>query len=111
MPLVTTVEYDGQAIRDRREYLGYSLADISRKTGRRVPTLSDVERNRHPRVSKQIIGQIARVLRTDPDLFIKATHRPGKTAAEAAGEDDGNDIAAIRAQRQRAATRARAGAA
>jgi hypothetical protein len=71
MPHVTTVAYDGTAIKDRREYLGYTLADIAGKTGRSIYTLSDIERNRHDKVSKMIIGQIARALEAKPEDFIR----------------------------------------
>jgi transcriptional regulator with XRE-family HTH domain len=73
MPKVTTVSYDGSAIKDRREYLGYTLEDMAGKTGRSIYTLSDIERNRHSKVSKMIIGQIARALESKPEDFLKAT--------------------------------------
>lgn len=72
MPRVTTVGYDGTAIKDRREYLGYTLADIAGKTGASIYTLSDIERNRHGKVSKMIIGRIARALEAKPEEFIRA---------------------------------------
>jgi transcriptional regulator with XRE-family HTH domain len=71
MPLVTTVEYDGAAIRDRRELLGYTLAEVAGMTGRSIYTLSDIERNRHPKVSKRIIGRIARALEARAEEFIR----------------------------------------
>ena len=73
MPAVTTVDYDGSAIRDRREHLGYTLADIAEKTGRSITWLSLLERNIQPRASKMLIGKIARALETQPEDFIRAT--------------------------------------
>lgn len=71
MPPVPTVEYDGSAIRDRRLYLGYTQADLAKLTDRKTRTINDIERNRHPKVSKLIIGQLARVLQTKPEEFIR----------------------------------------
>lgn len=71
MPPVPTVEYDGSAIRDHRLYLGYTQADLAKLTDRKTRTINDIERNRHPKVSKLIIGQLARVLQTKPEEFIR----------------------------------------
>ena len=54
-----------------RLYLGYTQADLAKLTDRKTRTINDIERNRHPKVSKLIIGQLARVLQTKPEEFIR----------------------------------------
>ena len=69
MPQVTTVEPNGQAIKDRRESLGLTqeaLGDLARCSRAYVCAIENGQV-----VSKLVIGRIARALEAKPEALIK----------------------------------------
>lgn len=72
MPLVSTVKPDGPEIRARRERLGLTQEDLAKLTKRHRKTISDIECGNQAVASMIIVGQIARVLKVQPELLIKS---------------------------------------
>lgn len=71
MPLVSTVKPDGPEIRARRERLGLTQEDLAKLTKRHRKTISDIECGNQAVASMIIVGQIARVLKVQPEQLIK----------------------------------------
>lgn len=71
MPHISTAEPDGSAVKAFRERAGLTQEDLSKLLKRHPQTISDVESGRRP-VSVILIGQIARVLKVQPELLIKS---------------------------------------
>lgn len=72
MPLVSTVKPDGPEIRARRERLGLTQEDLAKLTKRHRKTISDIECGNQAVASMIIVGQIARVLKVQPEQLIKS---------------------------------------
>ncbi|RAY14806.1 hypothetical protein DPM19_13830 [Actinomadura craniellae] len=68
MPPTPTATPDGTRIRELREGMGLSTADLARKLRRHVTTIQNAERGRP--VSLTIIGQLSRALGARPDELI-----------------------------------------
>ena len=79
MPQVATVEPNGLAIRDRRESLGLTQVALGKRAGCSRAYVNAIEGGKWPKVSKLVIGRLARALEGKPEEFIKAND--GEAAA------------------------------
>ena len=71
MPLVTTVEPDGDALRDRRERRGLTqqqLGDLAQCSGSYV---SAIERGRDKRVGRTVVSRLAMAMESELEDLIK----------------------------------------
>jgi predicted transcriptional regulator len=71
MPVVTMVEPDGPALRERRESLGLTQQALGDQAGCSRAYVCAIEAGKLAKVSKLIVGRLARALEDSPEKFIK----------------------------------------